>query len=306
MKIAPVLCALLVSLWASLAHAADPVAIPGSRVTLVPPDGFALSKEFSGLQGDKASVLVVEIPAATYDQLMAAISSGAMAKQGVEITGGEAFPGLQSRAQMYRGRQVTQGTDVDKWLLLVDGGSTLTLLNVSAIKGQAALTDAQVRDMFKSVQLAAAPSGDPVSALPFTVTPAARFAHRQTLGGSGLILTIAPPSEATAAQPGVMIARTFEQPVTKERWPQAMTALLQGIQALKLDKAEPAKPIKVGDLEGLEVTGVGTSGGAPRKALVVQLFAANGAYALIGMAAPELFDAAEKDLRSTIDSFRLK
>lgn len=306
MKLLTILSALVLSLWASLASAADPVAIPGSRVTLVPPAGFALSKEFAGLQGDKASVLVVEIPAATYDQLVAAISAGTMAQQGVEITGGEAFPGLSSRAQMFRGKQTAQGVEVDKWVLLVDGGSMLVLINVSALKGAAPLTDAQVRDMFKSIKVAAAPAGDPVAALPFTVTPAARFTHKQTLGGNGLILTSAPPSEAAAAQPGVMIARTFEQPVPKEQWPQAMAALLQGIPALKLDKTEPPKPIKIGDLEGLEVTGTGTSAGAPRKAVVVLLFTPTGAYVLIGMASPELFDGGEKDMRATIDSFRMK
>ena len=65
------------------------VAIPGSRLALVPPDGFSLAKEFAGLQGDKASVLVVELPASAYEQLATAISAGTMAKQGVEIASGE-------------------------------------------------------------------------------------------------------------------------------------------------------------------------------------------------------------------------
>ena len=86
MKIFAALAALGLSLWASVGWAAEPVTIPGSRLALVPPEGFSLAKEFAGLQGDKASVLVVELPASTYDELAAAISSGAMAKQGVEIT----------------------------------------------------------------------------------------------------------------------------------------------------------------------------------------------------------------------------
>lgn len=101
--------ALGLSLWANVGWAADPVAIPGSRVALTPPEGFSLAKEFAGLQGNKTSVLVVEVPAAVYDQLAAAISAGAMAKQGVEIASSEDLTGLPFRARIYRGRQAAQG-----------------------------------------------------------------------------------------------------------------------------------------------------------------------------------------------------
>ena len=86
MKIFAALVALGLSLWASVGWAAEPVTIPGSRLALVPPEGFSLAKEFAGLQGDKASVLVVELPASAYEQLATAISAGTVAKQGVEIT----------------------------------------------------------------------------------------------------------------------------------------------------------------------------------------------------------------------------
>ena len=77
MKFLAALATLGLSLWASVGFAAEPVTIPGSRLALIPPEGFSLAKEFAGLQGDKASVLVVELPANTYDELVAAISSGA-------------------------------------------------------------------------------------------------------------------------------------------------------------------------------------------------------------------------------------
>lgn len=109
MKIVAALAAFGLSLWASVGWAADPVAIPGSRVALAPPEGFSLAREFAGLQGDKASVLVIELPAAAYDRLAAEISAGAMARQGVEIASSEDLAGLPFRARIYRGRQAAQG-----------------------------------------------------------------------------------------------------------------------------------------------------------------------------------------------------
>ena len=305
MKFFAALVALGLSLWASVGFAAEPVTIPGSRLALVPPEGFSLAKEFAGLQGDKASVLVVELPANTYDELVA-ISSGAMAKQGVEITSGEDLTGLPFRARIYRGRQAAQGMEVDKWLMLADGGSTLTLINVSAVKGAAPVTDAQVREMFRSVRLSAAPAGDPVAALPFSVTPAARFSHKQTIGGLGLVLTSAPPSPENAGRPGLIITKAFEQAVPKAQWPQAVEAFRKSVQAIKIDKADEPKPAKVGDLEGLEFTATGSLSGEPRKILVVMLFGPASGYALIALASPELFDAALGDFRATMGSFRLK
>ena len=306
MKFFAALATLGLSLWASVGFAAEPVTIPGSRLALIPPEGFSLAKEFAGLQGDKASVLVVELPANTYDELAAAISSGAMAKQGVEITSGEDLTGLPFRARIYRGRQAAQGMEVDKWLMLADGGSTLTLINVSAVKGAAPVTDAQVREMFRSVRLSAAPAGDPVAALPFSVTPAARFSHKQTIGGLGLVLTSAPPSPENAGRPGLIITKAFEQAVPKAQWPQAVEAFRKSVQAIKIDNADEPKPTKVGDLEGLEFTATGSSSGEPRKILVVMLFGPASGYALIALASPELFDAALGDFRATMGSFRPK
>jgi len=306
MKFFAALAAVGLGLWASVGFAAEPVTIPGSRLALIPPDGFSLAKEFAGLQGDKASVLVVELPANTYDELAAAISSGAMAKQGVEITSGEDLTGLPFRARIYRGRQAAQGMEVDKWLMLADGGSTLTLINVSAVKGAAPVTDAQVREMFRSVRLSAAPAGDPVAALPFSVTPAARFSHKQTIGGLGLVLTSEPPTPENAGRPGLIVTRAFEQAVPKAQWPQAVEAFRKSVQAIKIDKADEPKPAKAGNLEGLEFMATGSSSGEPRKILVVMLFAPASGYALIAMASPELFDAALGDFRATMGSFRLK
>lgn len=292
MKITLTFCAVVFSAWASLAWAAEPVAIPGTHMSLVPPDGFAPSKDFAGLQGDKASVLIVEIPAATFEPRVAAISAGAMAKQGVEITSGDDFTGLPSRARVYRGRQSHEGLQIDKWLLLIDTNPTFTMLNVSATRG-APLSHAQVLEMFKSVRIAAATAGDPVAALPFTITARPRFSYRQALFGSGLALGSAPPKPENASQPGLIVYRAVEQPVPRERWPQAFAALLQGMRAIKFDRGGTPSPTKVGDLEGLELKTSGTSDGAPSKALVVMLFTGRDAYSLIGMSSPELFDGAE-------------
>jgi len=229
-----------------------------------------------------------------------------MAQQGVEITGGEELTDLPFRARMFRGRQIAQRREFDKWIMLVDGGSVLVLINVSAVKDSATLVEAQVRDMFRSLRLSAAPASDPVSTLPFTLTAAPRFSHRQAFAGTGLIVTNAAPSAANLGQPGLVVSRVFEHAVPKAQWPHAVAAFVKSSQAIKFDKVDDPKPTKVGDLEGLEFMATGTSTGAPVKALVVMLFAPTSGYVLIGMSSPEQFAGAVSDFREMIASFRLK
>ena len=305
MKIILILCTLILSAIANPGLAADPVAIPGSRVSLAPPAGFVLSKEFAGLQGEKASVLVVEIPGAPYETLTTAIQSGAMAQQGVEITGDEELTGLPFRARMFRGKQKAQGAEVDKWLMLVDGPA-LTLINVSALKDANTLTEDTVKDMFRSVRVAATTAGDPIDALPFAITASPRFPHRQALAGNGLIVTMFKPSPAEKNQSGLVISRTFQLPVPKAQWNQAVAAFVKSSQALRFDKVEDPTPIEIGDLEGLQFTATGTSGGDPVKTLVIMVFTPTGGYTMVAMASPERFDATLPDFRTMMASFRLK
>ena len=296
----------VLSLIANTGWAADPVTVPGSRVSLVPPTGFVLSKEFAGLQGEKASVLVVEIPGAPYETLTTAIQSGAMAQQGVEITGGEELTGMPFRARMFRGKQKAEGgADVSKWIMLIDAPS-LTLINVSALRDASTLTEDKVKDMFRSVRMAATTAGDPIDALPFAITASPRFSHRQALAGNGLIVTMSKPSAADKSQPGLVVSKTFQQPVPKTQWNQAVAAFVKSTQTLKLDKVEDPTSIEIGGLEGLQFTATGTSGGDPVKTLVTLLFTPTGGYTMVAMASPERFDAALPDFRTMIASFRLK
>ena len=215
MKMVLTLCALALSFIANIAWAVDPVAIPGSRVSLVPPDRFVVAKEFAGLQGEKASVNVSEIPGATYERLAAGFHGGATTPFSVEILGGEELTGLPFRAHMFRGKQQSSGGEMNKWVMLIDSGPILTLINVSAIKEANTLTEAQVTNMFRSVRIAATTAGDPIDALPFAITVPPRFSHRQAVAGNSLLITQSAPSAADKGQPSLVIARTYQKPIPR-------------------------------------------------------------------------------------------
>src|SRR5262249_61623236 len=74
LRILPVL--LILSALIGSARADDPIFPPGSRVGLVPPQGFEVGKAFSGF-GDPARnalILITELPASAYAELDARLA----------------------------------------------------------------------------------------------------------------------------------------------------------------------------------------------------------------------------------------
>src|SRR5262249_53585760 len=69
------------------ASAADPVFPPGSRVGLVPPEGFVAGKAYPGFENrDKNGiVLITELPASAYSDLEEHIADQQLQRQGVTV-----------------------------------------------------------------------------------------------------------------------------------------------------------------------------------------------------------------------------
>src|SRR5262249_60320243 len=82
----PILPALLIlSALIGWARADVPIFPPGSRVGLVPPQGFEVGKAFSGF-GDPARnalILITELPASAYAELDARLADEQLQRQGV-------------------------------------------------------------------------------------------------------------------------------------------------------------------------------------------------------------------------------
>ena len=106
----------LVAAWAEAWGAER---IPGTRVTLQPPQGFTPATQFPGYQRADAasSIMVTEIPAAA-DQLRAAMTRDGLARQGMTLL--TASPGSVSGldATLLHVSQSAGGATFEKWMIL--------------------------------------------------------------------------------------------------------------------------------------------------------------------------------------------
>jgi hypothetical protein len=186
--------------------------ITGTSVSLVPLKGFSAASGFAGLQNrsTKASVMIVEMPAAAHPQLAALFGNmetakAGFAKQNITVSGIDEVDTAAGKAPVINGRQDAGGMHFDKWIALFKGPKTVMVTVQSP--PAAGLDHRQVLAMLASVTLGGEPSmADKLKALPFAISPVAPFRVVDTIGGSGVLMTVGPLNADPAGSQPLLIA----------------------------------------------------------------------------------------------------
>jgi len=176
----------------------EQVLIPGTSVSLLPPQGFALSEQFTGFvsEEDLSSIVLTELPLEVYSELSEALSSTPdeitelFAGQGialdVENVSSIVVEGVQ--APFIEGTQTISGIQVKKYFVLL--GEESTILLTFNILDERQLSEQSVIDTIQSVQIRPVPSvQQKVAELPFTFAIAEPFKVFDVLLGSSVVLS---------------------------------------------------------------------------------------------------------------------
>lgn len=277
--------------------AAGPVFPRGSSIGLVPLAGMVESQSFAGFEdrSHNASLLVVEMPPAAYEQLDADFSAAALASQGITLDVREPFPLPGFKAMFYERTQTAGAVRLRKWVLLAGNDTLTALLTLQVPESEAgAYPEADVKAAFAT--LAVRSLADQVSALPFVLTNLAGFRPVRALGGTALILTDGPKDVVeNAEQPLFVVSVGAGSPRDDERRQFAIRALstVPGVKDMRLERAEPQR---VSGQPGFEVmaTGADVRTGAPIKVVQWLRFGPNAYIRMVGVsqldAFPDLYD----------------
>ena len=288
------------------AHAAGPVAIQGSVVSLTPPPGFAPAKDFAGLTGRGASVHVADMEGA-FDEIASALTPANAAAQGFKIVRREDLKDLPFKAALFTATTTVGGKAADKWLLIVERPGGVSLLNAVAVRGGSDLTDAAAHALARSVRLSAVTNADPTAGLGFTLTAPSALTYRQPVAQTGLTMTAEAPTADNAGRPALMVGAVFQQPVAFKDRVAAFAYALSNMQTLKLEPSGAPNPIKVGDLDALQAALTGQDAAGRRvEALATLVFAPAKAYLILGTATPAAYPAIEPGFKAATASFKLK
>lgn len=281
----------------------------GSAIGLVPPPGMVESEQFAGFEDDatKSSILVVDMPAEAYDQLVTGFSEQALTTRGVTLEDREDFPLKGAKAILLIGRQTAGPVSVRKWVLLVGSERGTGIVTVQVPEaGASAYPDKVVREALSSITFRNV--ADQAGSLPFAVTNLAGFRPVRALGGTTLLLTDGPKDTLDGPdQPVFVVSIAGGAPRDDERRQFALRALstIPGVKDLKLDRAEPQR---INGQAGFEVmaTGADARTGAPIKVVQWIRFGPTAYIRMVGVTKLDAFPDVYDRLRALRDGMEAR
>ncbi len=280
------------------------VNVPGTRVSLMPPEGFELSRDFSGFANPASgsSIVVTEMPAGAFAQVSTAFTPGTrfrgMAISARDELTVDGHPGFLIEATQEAGQ-----TTFQKWVLIF-GATDFTgmiAMSVPQLTERAESGEVAVAAL-RSTEVLQAARVDPRESLPFSFAEAGRFSPDRVLQGNtvslkepppsgSLFVITAPPNEACDKLDGgrELLSRT----------------LLESIDGVDVAAVRWSAELVVDGLEGLESRAEGVDDVSGRKTLIYQaiLFDDCRYYRFVGTAPLEQASAYLADFQAMTRSF---
>jgi hypothetical protein len=255
----PALVALTLTLTAPPAHAADPVFPTASRVGLAVPAGFTPSTRFLGFENPQASALIVinELPTDAYADIEKGFADDAALKsRGWTVQVREPLTFKDGKGFFIAGPQESNNQKRYESVLVANTGSLTALVSVQMIEAtHATITDAMVRDMFKSMTVrASVPESERLAILPYKIGDLAKFRIVRSAAQGVALLTDGPKDEVVAVeQPFLLIGvapGAAPKPEERDAYAKRVFSSAPGIKEVKITRAEP---LRIGQAQGYEI-----------------------------------------------------
>jgi hypothetical protein len=287
------------------AFAADPVFPPGMRVGLTPLVGLSRAKSFVGFETEDqgVKVLVTELPAEAYGEVMNAFKAnpagtGGVKPESIETSAGVAY---------YTAENARDGaSSVRRYSMIVPGGTFSGYIAVQVPENASKIyTDDAVRQMFASVVVRKeVPIEEQLGLMPFKIGELGDFKNVRTLApGAAIILADGDEVTGFEAAPFMvigLIGATPSQPEDRGRFAQQAATTIPGVRDARITMSEP---IRIDGQAGYETRVDATSGKDNTAVTVVQWlrFGGSNVLRIIGSAPREVWPTAFPRFRAVRD-----
>ena len=228
--------ALLVTAIGSPASAADPIFPPGVRVGLTPLVGMAPAKKFVGFETEDQSVkvLVAELPAEAYGEVMNAFKANPGGTGGIKPESIETSAGLA----YYTAENARDGANnVRRYSMILSGGTFSGYVAVQVPENASKIyTDEAIRQMFASAAIRKeVPVDEQLGLMPFKISELSDFKTVRTLAlGAAIILADSDEKAGFEAAPFMVIGlmpSTPTQPDDRARFAEQAARAIPGMHS---------------------------------------------------------------------------
>jgi hypothetical protein len=308
MKPIRLLAAIALLVTACPAFAADAVFPPGVRVGMTPLMGLVRAKSFVGFETEDqgVKVLVTELPAEAYGEVMNAFKAnpagtGGVKPESIETSAGVAY---------YTAETAKDGaTSVRRYSMILPGGTFSGYVAVQVPENAAKIyTDEAVRQMFASAVIRKeVPVDEQLGLMPFKIGEVSDFKNVRTLApGAAVILADGDETTGFEAAPFMvigLIGSTPTQPEDRGRFAQQVATTIPGVRDARITMSEP---IRIEGMPGYETRVDATSGKDNTSVTVVQWlkFGSQNSLRIIGSAPREQWPKAFPRFRAVRDGIQ--
>jgi hypothetical protein len=289
-------------------RAADPVFPPGIRVGITPLVGLSRSKTFVGFETEDqgVKVLVAELPADAYKEVMNAFKANPAGAGGVKPESIETAAGL-AYYTIETGKDGS--TTVRRYSMILPGGSFAGYIAVQVPENATKIyTDDAVRQMFASaVVRKEVPVEEQLGQMPFKVSELSGFKNVRTLAvGAAIVLADGDEIKGLEAAPFMVVGVVGSvptQPEDRGRFAQQAATTIPGVREARITMSEP---LRIDGTPGYETRIEAVSGKDNTPVTVVQWlrFGGQSSLRIIGSAPREEWTKAFPRFRAVRDGIQ--
>jgi hypothetical protein len=272
--ISAILCSALALLFAAIgpAFAADPVFPPGIRIGMTPLVGLVPAKTFAGFEtaDESVKVLVAELPAGAYGEVMNALKASPAVASGIKP---ESIATAAGTAY-YTAETAKNGTSVvRRYSMILPGGTFSGYVAVQVPENAGKIySDEAVRQMFASAVIRKeVPLEEKLGLMPFKISELSEFKNVRTLTpGAAVVLADGDDTIGIEAAPFMVIGLMGSapaQPDDRGRFAEQAATSIPGVRNWRITMSEP---VRIDGMAGYETRIDGTSGKDNTPVTVVQ------------------------------------
>jgi hypothetical protein len=155
---------------------AQSVRVPGTTVTLAPPEGFSLAQQYPGFERPEAqaSIMVTELPGPAGDMIRS-MTGPALASKGVTLMSARDEVIKDKPARLLHVRQKTTRGEALKWILIAGDATTTIMIVGTFTEGVSPGIGDVIQQSLLTTSWGSAATSSPFEGLPFRVAPTARL-----------------------------------------------------------------------------------------------------------------------------------
>jgi hypothetical protein len=265
----------------TLTALAESITVPGTKVSLEPPQGFTLSKQFTGFMREDvtASIVVTEMPAPVAE-IKDAMTKENLAKKDMVLLESTPIQHGGKEALLVKASQRLNGMDFLKWMLITGEDNATTMVVGTCPKQVAEELSAPIQQAVLSASINTALAKDVFEGLLFRIEPSEKLKIAGRMG-SVLLLTETGETRAAAVEAPLLVIGNSVSQSTIDDLPAFAQARAAKTAQVKDMRNFEGRPITLDGMAAYELLADATDGKSDLPMRLYQVIAPNGDHYFI-------------------------